>query len=123
LSQTLERTLSGEVRSQDAPFLIRALLTSVYSREPAWEFVKANWEEMARRYPGSAYRRMWEGITALVSPAWEQDVQGFFTARRIDLGGKTLEQYLEQLRVAVRFQERETAPLAAYLAQATKPKR
>ncbi len=123
LSQTLERTLSGEVRSQDAPFLIRALLTSVYSREPAWEFVKSHWEEMARRFPGSAYRRMWEGITALVSPAWEQDVKEFFTARRIDLGGKTLEQDLEQLRVAVRFQERETAPLAAYLTLATKPKR
>ena len=31
------------------------------------------------------------------------------------LGGKTLEQYLEQLRVAVSFQEREAGPLAAYL--------
>ncbi len=123
LRQTLDRTLNGQVRSQDAPFLVRALLTSVYSRELAWEFVKANWETMSRRYPGSAYRRMYEGVTALVSPAWEQDVEAFFTARRIDLGGKTLDQYLEQLRVAVRFQEREAQPLAAYLAKVTKPKR
>jgi puromycin-sensitive aminopeptidase len=123
LRQTLDRTLNGEVRSQDAPFLVRALLTSVYSRELAWEFVKANWETMARRFPGSAYRRMYEGVTALVSPAWEQDVEAFFTGRRIELGGKTLEQYLEQLRVAVRFQERESAPVAAYLAKVTRPKR
>ena len=34
------------------------------------------------------------------------------------LGGKTLEQYLEQLRIAVRLQEREAAALAAYLAGA-----
>ncbi|HET8577795.1 MAG TPA: M1 family metallopeptidase [Methylomirabilota bacterium] len=123
LQQTLGRTLDGEVRSQDAPFLVRALLTSVYSRELAWEFVKANWETMARRYPGSAYRRMYEGITALVSPAWEQDVEAFFMGHRIELGGKTLDQYLEQLRVAVRFQGRESEPLGAYLAKATKPKR
>ena len=49
--------------------------------------------------------------------------QAFFTARRIDLGGKTLDQYLEHLRVAVRFQERESASLVAYLARVMKPKR
>jgi len=85
--------------------------------------VKANWEAMSKRYPGSAYRRMYEGVTGLVSPALEQDVESFFTDRRIALGGKTLDQYLEQLRVAVRFQERESEPLAAYLAKITKPKR
>jgi hypothetical protein len=33
------------------------------------------------------------------------------------LGGKTLEQYLEQLQIAVRFQEREGTALAGYLAK------
>jgi puromycin-sensitive aminopeptidase len=115
LSRTLELTINGEVRSQDAPFLMRALLTSVYARGLAWDFVKEHWEAMARQYPASAYRRMWEGITALVSADWERDVRSFFESRRIVLGGKTLEQYLEQLRVAVSFQEREAAGLAAYL--------
>jgi puromycin-sensitive aminopeptidase len=116
LQRTLQYTISGEVRSQDAPFLMRALLMSVYSRGLAWEFLKANWETMARQYPGSAYRRMYEGVTALVSPEWEQEVQAFFRERNIVLGGKTVEQYLEQLRVAVRFQAREAALLEAYLA-------
>jgi puromycin-sensitive aminopeptidase len=116
LQRTLQYTINGEVRSQDAPFLMRALLMSVYSRRLAWEFLKANWETMARQYPGSAYRRMYEGVTALVSPEWEQEVQAFFRERNIVLGGKTVEQYLEQLRVAVRFQAREAALLEAYLA-------
>jgi puromycin-sensitive aminopeptidase len=117
IRRTLEKTTSGEVRSQDAPFLMRALLVSVPSRGLAWEYVKANWENMARQYPGSAYRRMYEGVTALVSPEWEQDVRDFFPSRKIVLGGKTLEQYLEQLRIAVRFQERESTALAAHLAK------
>src|SRR5262249_29758614 len=32
IRQTLGRTLDGQVRSQDAPFLMRALLSGVYSR-------------------------------------------------------------------------------------------
>ena len=115
LSRTLALTIGGEVRSQDAPFLMRALLASVYGRGLAWEFVKEHWETMARQYPGSAYRRMFEGITALISADWERDVGAFFSSRGIVLGGKTLEQYLEQLHVAVSFQEREREGLAAYL--------
>jgi puromycin-sensitive aminopeptidase len=60
---------------------------------------------------------MYEGVTALVSPEWEQEVRDFFPSRKIVLGGKTLEQYLEQLEIAVRFQERESAAVAAYLAK------
>jgi len=123
IRRTLEKTTSGEVRSQDAPFLMRALLAGVHSRGLAWEYLKASWETMARQYPGSAYRRMYEGVTALVSPEWEREVGEFFTSRKIVLGGKTLEQYLEQLRIAVSFQEREGAALAAYLAKPPRPPR
>ena len=115
LEKTLERTLNGDIRSQDAPYLIRAMLGSVYGRGPAWEFVKAHWEQMARQYPPSAYRRLYEGVTGLVDPRWEAEVRAFFPAHGIELGGRTLAQYLEQLRVAVRFQEREAAALVAYL--------
>jgi puromycin-sensitive aminopeptidase len=117
IGQTLERTLNGEVRSQDAPFLLRSMLSGVHSRALAWEFVKQHWQEMAKQYPGSAYRRMYEGVTALISPEWEGDVNEFFTSRGIVLGGKTLDQYLEQLKVGVRFQAREGTALAAYLAR------
>jgi puromycin-sensitive aminopeptidase len=123
LRRTLEKTTNGEVRSQDAPFLMRSLLVGVYSRDLAWDYLKAHWETMARQYPPSAYRRMYEGVTALVSSAQEKDVQDFFTTRKIVLGGKTLEQYLEQLRIAVRFQEREATALTAYLAKPPKPPR
>jgi puromycin-sensitive aminopeptidase len=66
---------------------------------------------------------MYEGVIALVSPEWEPDVKAFFETNRIVLGGKTLEQYLEQLRIAVRLQEREAATLAAYLAKPPRPPR
>ena len=114
VGRTLERTINGEVRSQDAPFLMRALLGGVYSRGLAWEFLGS----VGRSGPRSgSVTGGCTSVTALVSAEWEQDVQTFFRSRGIVLGGKTIEQYLEQLRVAVRFQEREAAALAALLAR------
>jgi len=115
LAQTLERAVSGEIRTQDAPFVVRTLLMSVYARELAWDFVKRHWDQMDRLYPKHGLRRMCEGVIGLATPELERDVHAFFAARKIDFGGKTLEQYLEQLRVAVALREREGDALAAYL--------
>jgi puromycin-sensitive aminopeptidase len=115
LEQTLARTIDGEIRTQDAPFVARALLMSVHARERAWAFVKKNWETMDRQYPKHGLRRLAEGVTGLATPELERDVHAFFRERRIELGGKTLEQYLEQLRIAVSLRGREGAALAKYL--------
>src|SRR5262249_11515419 len=115
VEQTLIRTLNGEIRTQDAPLVIRALLMSVHGRALAWEFVKANWEQMNRDYPVVGLRRMCEGVIGLATPEWEQDAHKFFTSRKVDLGGKTLPQYLEQLHVAVALREREGTALRGCL--------
>jgi puromycin-sensitive aminopeptidase len=117
IQQTLERTINGEIRTQDAPFVARALLMSVHAREQAWAFVKAKWDTMDRLYPKHGLRRMAEGVIGLATPELEREVHEFFASRQIDLGGKTLEQYLEQLRVAVTLRTREGAALTAYLAR------
>jgi puromycin-sensitive aminopeptidase len=117
IEQTLARTLNGEVRTQDAPFLVRALLYNVDARGRAWEFVRANWERMSKEYPVTGFRRMCEGVLGLTTPEWEREVRDFFQARQVSLGGKTLEQYLEQLHIAVRLRQREGEALRAYLAE------
>ena len=116
LERTLAKTLTDEIRTQDAPFLVSALLHNVYIRERAWEFVKTNWDRMDRLFPKSGLRRMCGGIVGLSTPELERDVRAFFHARKIDLGGKTLEQYLEQLHIAVLFQERNGEAIRKLLA-------
>jgi puromycin-sensitive aminopeptidase len=115
LERTLARTISGEIRTQDAPFLVSAILGNVYGRELAWAFVKSNWEKMDQLFPKQGLRRMCGGIVSLATPELERDVRDFFTTRKIDLGGKTLDQNLEQLRIAVTVRERDTRALHTYL--------
>ena len=117
VEQTLAKTINGEIRTQDAPFVARSLLMTVQGRELAWDFVRANWDTMDRLYPKHGLRRMAEGVTGLATPELERSVHAFFGERKIDLGGKTLEQYLEQLRIAVTLRSREGSRLSAYLAR------
>jgi puromycin-sensitive aminopeptidase len=115
VERTLARTISGEIRTQDAPFLVSAVLGNVYGRELAWDFVKTNWEKMDRLFPKQGMRRLCSGISNLATPELEQDVRTFFESRKIDLGGKTLDQNLEQLRIIVAVRERDSGALRSYL--------
>ena len=115
LERTLARTLSREIRTQDAPFLVSAILGNVYGRELAWGFLKSNWEKMDQLFPKQGLRRMCGGIVSLATPELERDVRDFFTTRKIDLGGKTLDQNLEQLQIAVTVRERDSRALRTYL--------
>ena len=42
----------------------------------------------------------------LVSETWLEEVRAFFASRTISLGGKTIEQILEQLEIAVMLRRR-----------------
>jgi puromycin-sensitive aminopeptidase len=118
IRRTLDLSINGEVRTQDAPSLVRDLLMGPHSRELAWAFVKEHWAEMERLYPSqSGLRRLCEGITGLATPALERDARAFFATRSVPFGGKTLEQFLERLRMAVAFRERTVSVLANHLAQ------
>jgi puromycin-sensitive aminopeptidase len=118
LDRTLAKTLDGEIRVQDAPFMVSAVMHNVYGRELGWSFVKTNWDALDRRFPKQGLRRMCGGITGLCNPELERDVRQFFGSRKIDLGGKTLDQYLEQLRIGVSFRERHGEALKQYLQKA-----
>jgi puromycin-sensitive aminopeptidase len=120
VERTLRLVLDG-VRTQDAPFLLRALLMGTHSRARAWAFFQANWERMSQTFPGPGIRRLCEGVLGLVSPPWEREVNTFFRERKISLGGKTLEQFLEQMHVLVRLQQREGSALRDYLRHVPQP--
>jgi puromycin-sensitive aminopeptidase len=115
VERSLGLVLDGGVRTQDAPFLLRSLLMAPHSRGRAWEYFRANWERLSATLPGPGVRRLCEGVIGLATAEWEREVNAFFLLKNVTLGGKTLEQFLEQLRVAVVLREREAAALRGHL--------
>jgi puromycin-sensitive aminopeptidase len=113
LRQTMEMTLNGEVRTQNSPFLMHALLYNPTCRYEAWEYVKRNWETMVSRFPDSSMPRMCEAIVGLLDH--QAEVNAFFEQHKPRLGSKLIDQHLERLSVAVEFRKREGAKLEATL--------
>ena len=62
LQETLERSLSDDVRFQDTITVVTAVAGNLHGRELAWSFVKDRWEEFDRRYGGGGF-----GLMRLVS--------------------------------------------------------
>ncbi|MBX9688931.1 MAG: ERAP1-like C-terminal domain-containing protein [Candidatus Obscuribacterales bacterium] len=115
LKETLTRATNGEVRTQNAPYLLRSVMMNVKGRKLAWEHLKANWEYVTTKYPDNSIARLLEGITALVCPELESDVLKFLKEHPVKQGGKTIDQHIERLNVAVKFKAREGDKLAAAL--------
>jgi puromycin-sensitive aminopeptidase len=111
LAQTMEMTINGEVRTQNAPFLMHSLLANPVSRYSAWDFVRRNWDVMVQKYPDSALPRMCEAVSVLLDR--QEEVTSFFEQHKPRLGQKIIEQHLERLAVAVAFRQREGRKLAA----------
>jgi len=115
--RTLRLTINSEVRTQNAPYLMRLLLLNTEQRERAWAFLTANWDEMGRQYPDNSIVRMCEGILSLVTPALEAEVVDFFASHPVKQGTKTMQQHLEKLRIAVAGKARDAANIERYLKQ------
>lgn len=113
--RTLQLTINGEVRTQNAPYLMRSILLNTEGRERAWAFLKEKWDDMGRQYPDNSIVRMCEGIVSLVTPALEADVIDFIASHPVKQGAKTMQQHLEKLRVAVACKQREAVNVEAYL--------
>ena len=113
LRQTMEMTLNGEVRNQNAPYLFHSLLYNQVFRGEAWAFMQRNWVRMERQYPDNAIPRMCEGVVSLWKFA--DEVTEFFRTHKVKEGGKIIDQHLERMRVAVEFRKREGKNLAGLL--------
>ena len=115
MSNTLAMCMNGEVRSQDAPYLIHSCMINRHHGIRAWEFVKSNWDQMLEMYPDNSIVRMVGGIRSLSKPDQAADVMQFFETHSVPTGELTLEQYFERLDVNVAFRKRETARLSEWL--------
>jgi puromycin-sensitive aminopeptidase len=113
VGRTAELTLTDEVRTQNGPYLLASLMHNLVGGARAWEFVQRNWDALLERFPENSIVRMCSGITSLATPELEREVLAFFETHKVPAAGKTLDQHLEQLHIAVAFKERQAEALAA----------
>ncbi len=109
----------GEVRNQDAPFVIQRLLANRVIGPAAWGDVRDSWAALGERIPAHLIPRMLDGVRLLCSSAeLAAEATAFIRANPPAAGPRTVDQILERLAVNVAFGQREGAGLADALAAA-----
>ena len=116
-ARTFELAMT-EVRSQNAPFLIRMLLVNREAGPATWERVTEAWDEFPKKFPSNTLPRMLDGVRALCAPPeLATQVSTFIEAHPLAAGGRTVDQILERLAMSVDFGRREGATLPATLTE------
>ncbi|HJM52813.1 MAG TPA: M1 family metallopeptidase [Dehalococcoidia bacterium] len=115
MSRTLTMTLSGEIRTQDAPYLLAGCMVNRENGPQAWAFIRDNWEQMNEVFPSNSIVRMLSGIRSLSRPEIANEVLAFFEEHEVPQGALSLSQHLERLRINVNLRERESERLGATL--------
>ena len=100
LQETLRRTLTDDVRSQDTISVVTAVAANLKGRQPAWQFVQDNWDEFDRRYGSGGF-----GIMRLVTVCGNfvdasriEEAENFFREHPAPAAERTIRQSLERVR-------------------------
>jgi puromycin-sensitive aminopeptidase len=116
LEQTLERSLSDDVRVHDTILVVVRVGGNRHGRNMAWEFVKDNWKEFERRYSDGLFAL--SGLVGMTSRFNTQeqleDVESFFEAHPTPTADRAIKQSLEVIRLNVAWLERNRADLAEW---------
>jgi puromycin-sensitive aminopeptidase len=106
LVRTLDLSLSGDVRTQDAPYLLRETIANRDNGPAAWDFVAEHWPEIEKRFPANSLSRLVGGIRALKDRAVADRVVGFLAEHPIPQGELQVRQHIERMWVTVELAER-----------------
>ena len=113
--RTCELAFSGEVKTQNAPFLLNRCVANRFHGELAWSIVQQRWAEANEKFPVNTIVRMVDSAKLLNSDAAEASVQAFFSEHDIPQAVQTLQQVLERQKVNAEMRRRQSDALATHL--------
>ena len=116
LDRILEASLTDEVRTQDAPYLLARATTNRTHGGRAWRFIAERWDAMQGRFASSNIIGLVSGVRYLTDPDAVREVDEFFRSHDIPQNHLMLLQTLERMRVAAKLRERATPELLERLA-------
>jgi len=112
-----------EVRSQDAPYVLRMLLGSRANGPATWDFITRHWDDLKDRFATHAVPTMLGGISRLAdldgdgNAILARSVEAFLAEHPLGGHQRTIHQHLERLEVNVGFVREQRPTLGELLAK------
>jgi aminopeptidase N len=117
IDRALDRTLSSDIRSQDAADYLAAFFENPVARPRAWAFMKQHWAALEPKVT------IFGGGTAIVGAlanfcdgSTRDDIKAFFAGHPLPSAARHLDQSLERISNCVALQEKQTQLVSDWLA-------
>ncbi len=107
--------LDGDIRRQDAFWVVALMLGQRETGPRVWELMKENWDAMLERIPPATGRRILELLPHRSEPEIAADIEAWLADHPIKGGELFAQQQLELLKVRVGLREREANRLGEAL--------
>lgn len=104
-TQSLDLLL-GDVRSQNAPYLLQRAIAHRSLAVAAWDFVEQNWDQLIERFPTNSLPRMLAGIRSVTDRRAAERIESFLSAKELPAGQQQVDQHVERMWVTVATAER-----------------
>jgi puromycin-sensitive aminopeptidase len=121
LAAELREMCRNDIRTQDAPFVLRVLLGGRATGPSTWDFIAKHWQELRDRYPSHSVPGLLGGIPRLAdidcdgNPILARTVKAFLLEHPLGGHQRTVDQHLERLAVNVGFVREQRPTLGELL--------
>ena len=117
LARALEFTMSEEVRTQDRNGAFASVVSNVYGRTLAWNFIKKNWKKIVDGY--GAGNHMISHLIGILNCNTTiesyKDIQSFYKMNPTASAERTIQQTLEHIDSNIRWLKRDGVKISQWL--------
>jgi puromycin-sensitive aminopeptidase len=110
-----QMVLDGDIRRQDAFWVIAIMFGHRENGPRVWELMKENWDDLLEQMPPATGRRILDLLPNRSEPELAPDIEAWLADHPIKGGEKYADQQIELLKVRVGLREREATRLGEVL--------
>jgi len=115
VERVLQLAVSAEIRNQDAPHLIAAVLSNPHNRDIAWQWIKSHWAEVESKITMSSGGDIVGSTQSFCDARHRDEVQQFFAEHKVPSAERLLKQSSEHINSCISLREHQQGNLAAWL--------
>ena len=117
VDRVLQLSVSPEIRNQDAPHLITAVLSNTDNQTIAWQWIKEHWSDLEKKITMSTGGEIIGGAKNFCDAETRDDVQRFFSEHKVPSSERMLRQVAEQIDACISYRSNQQPKLATWLGQ------
>jgi aminopeptidase N len=115
VKRTLNYTVSGEVRNQDAWIVLVALLRNRETRNQTWDYVQKNWEKVHAQLTISSGANVVSATGSFCTVQQRDEVVNFFATHKVESTERTLAKAVDSINDCVQLRSAQEADFHRWL--------